>query len=233
MISGAKDRYLVISDLQMPFEHEKALQFCTYLRKHFSIPLENIYNVGDETDQYWGSMWKKDINAHHTALSEIQETKDLMRPWFEEFPIMHLCESNHGMRWKRKALESDIPAILMRRYEEVLGCPSSWVWMKHWKVYTKRPFLVEHGDDWGGQHPHVAAALHNGMSTIMGHHHSLAGIEFIKTNGLDIWGCVSGSLIDFKKYAFNYARQYKKKPQIGAAVILNDGALPIWIPLEM
>lgn len=229
--SGITDRYLIISDLQVPFEHEKALEFCIYLKKHFKIPIENIYCVGDETDQYYGGMWKKDINAHHTALSEIQETKERFSPWFEEFPILKICTSNHGTRWQRKALESDIPEILMRRYEEVLGCPNTWVWSKHWKVQCDHPFMICHGDDFGGQYPHIQAMMHHGMSTVMGHHHSLCGIERMKTDTLDIWGAVIGSLINFKKYAFKYGHNSKKKPQIGTLVVLDSGKLPIWCPL--
>lgn len=224
-------RYLIISDLQMPFEHQKALEFCIRVKNNFKIPIENIYNVGDETDQYWGSQWQQDINAKHTALSEISETKEKLRPWFEAFPIMKLCTSNHGLRWQRKALQSNIPQILMRRYEEVLGCPSSWAWAKFWKVNCKHPFIVEHGDDYGTQSPHVVSAMHNSCSTIIGHHHSKASVTFIKTNGLDIWAVVSGCLIDFKTYAFNYARSAKLKPVLGVTVVLDDGAWPIFVPL--
>ena len=228
-----KDRYLIISDLQMPFEHPKALEFCKYLASHFKIDVNN-YNVicvGDETDQYYGGMWKKDINANHTALSEIKETKEKLAPWFDAFPKMKLCTSNHGTRWQRLALESSIPSVLMRRYEEVLGCPDTWIWQKRWNINTKHPFTVEHGDDYGTQYPHVLAAMHNAKSTVIGHHHSIGGIEHIQTNGMRIWGCASGSLIDFEAYAFNYARSGKRKPVIGTNVILDSGAMPIWCPL--
>lgn len=215
----------------MPFEHLGALDFCIRVQKQFKVSIENVYCVGDETDQYYGGMWKHDINANHTALSEITETKDRLRPWFEAFPVMKLATSNHGTRWQRKALESDIPSILMRRYEEVLGCPSAWAWAKSWKVPCKHPFIIEHGDDYGGPYPHVAAAMHNGCSTVIGHHHSKSGIEHIKTNGFQIWGAASGSLIDFQKYAFNYARSAKLKPILSVVVVLDDGAFPVIVPL--
>lgn len=224
-------RYLIISDLQMPFEHKKALDFCKYLVRHFKIDQKNIYCIGDETDQYWGSQWKKDINAYHTALSEIKDTKDRLAPWFDFLPILKLCTSNHGDRWKRKALESDIPEVLMRRYEEVLGCPQAWVWQKRWKVDCKHPFILEHGDRFGGQFPHVQAAMNKGISCVIGHHHTIAGVEHIKTEGFNIWGMCSGSLIDFEKFAFHYAREAKRLPQIGTSVVLDQGELPLWIPI--
>ncbi len=227
---SAPDRYLIISDLQIPFEHPKALEFCRNVQRNFKIPKENIYNVGDEVDQYWGGGWKKDPNALHTATQEITETIERMRPWYDAFPMMKLAESNHGTRWKRKALESEIPELMMRRYQSVLGAPDHWLWQKHWKVNCKRPFIVEHGDDWGGQLPHLNASIHNGCSTIIGHFHSLAGIEHATTNGLKVWGVVSGCLIDFQAYAFNYARSAKRKPVLAVTVVLDGGEWPVLVP---
>lgn len=215
----------------MPFEHARAFEFCRYLKRHFKIPSENVYGIGDETDQYWGSQWNKDINAGHTALSEIKETKERLKPWFAEFPILKLCISNHGLRWQRKFLESEIPEVMMRRYEEILGCPSTWVWSKRWEVSAKKQIVFEHGDRFGGQYPHIQAALNKGKCCVIGHHHSVAGVHWVKTEGFDIWGMCSGSLIDFEQYAFHYAREAKRVPQIGTSIILDGGNLPLWIPL--
>lgn len=107
-----------------------------------------------------------------------------------------------------------------------------WEWKKHWKVETKHPFIVEHGDDWGGHLPHKNAALHNGMSTVMGHHHALAGVHHLKTNGLRVWGMVTGSLIDFETHAFDYARNARFKPVLGVGIVFNSGKNPVWIPME-
>ena len=219
--------YLIISDLQIPFEHGKALEFCKYLQKHYRIPTDRIYNVGDEVDQYFGGLWDKDPNGHHTALSEIQECKDTLKQWYSAFPKMRLCTSNHGSRWIRKATQAQIPAFMMKEYQSVIEAPRGWVWKKHWLVKEKKPFLIEHGDDWGGQHPHLQAIMHNGMSTIMGHHHSLFVVQSIVTAMQDIFGAVIGSLIDFEAYAFNYARSAKKKPVLGAMVVADRGSKPI------
>ena len=228
----SRDIFLFISDLQTPFEHRYAFDFCRYLKRHYKIKNENCYCVGDETDQLFGGMWKKDINGTHTALSEIKETKDKFKQWYEEFPELKIATSNHGLRWQRKALESDIPSVLLRRYEEVLGSPPGWVWKKHWLIKAKYPMLMEHGDSHGGQYPHVSSAISNGVSTIIGHHHTIAGVEHIKTNGMSIWGMCTGSLIDFESYVFNYARDGKRKPQLGCGVVFDSGRKPVWEPLK-
>ena len=41
---------LIISDLQIPFENKKSLEFCVYLKKHFGVADENCFCVGDETN---------------------------------------------------------------------------------------------------------------------------------------------------------------------------------------
>lgn len=222
--------YLTISDLQCPFEDSRALPFCKYLKRHYKIPDENILCVGDEVDQYWGGLWDKSPDADYTSNQEIAATKDKLRAWYDAFPLMKLCDSNHGSRWKRKAFAAQIPSQMMRLYQEVIESPPGWQWRKYWRIPTKHPFIIEHGDDWGGQFPHVAAAIHNGASTIMGHHHSKFGVHYIKTNHLDIWGCVAGCLIDFDTFAFEYARNAKFKPKNGAVVITNNGRMPICIP---
>lgn len=223
--------FLFISDLQIPFEHERALKFCIDVKNDFDIADENCYCVGDETDQFWGGMYKKTPDALHAPTREIEESREKLRPWYEAFPRLKIATSNHGTRWLRKALDAEIPSVLLRKYEEVLACPKGWEWKKHWLVPSAHPIIVEHGDDYGGQTPHLLAAMHNGISTVMGHHHSLAGIEHVRTNGMRVWGMVTGSLIDFDAYAFEYAKNAKKKPLIGLGVAIDGGRTPVWLPL--
>lgn len=220
---------LVISDLQIPFEHPDALRFCQQIKREEKIADEDVYNVGDELDQYWGGMWDKSPDASHTPNQEYSQGIVTLGKWYKAFPQMKLCLSNHGTRWIRKALKAQIPTQMLRNYQELIQAPEGWRWQKHWKVKDKYPWIMEHGDDWGGSIPHVNAALHNGMSTVMGHHHSRLGVTYMKTNGMDIWGAVAGSLIDFEQYAFEYARAAKLKPQLGLILVVDGGkrAIPV------
>lgn len=225
-------KWLILSDLQIPFEHADALKFCKYVKRHFKIPDENILNVGDELDEYWGGLYQQDINAEHTANQEIDEANKRLVDWYIAFPKMKLAISNHGTRYWRKALHANIPNQLLKSYQEVIKSPPGWEWKKSWLINCKHPFILEHGDDWGGQYPHKTAAIHNGISYAIGHHHSVAGVEYVKTNNYDIWGMSVGCLINFEKYAFNYARSYKFKPQIGCGIVLDEGKTAIWLPMK-
>jgi len=230
--------FLFIPDLQIPFESPKALKFCKYLKQHYNVPDENVINAGDETDQYWGGLYKQSIEAEHTANQELEQSIEKLREWYAAFPRMKLCISNHGTRWMRRAFEFGIPSLMMRRYEHVIQAPDTWIWQKRWVVRSKNPWCAEHGDKYGGNFPHVAAAMANGVSTAIGHHHSLFGIQHIRTQevlvdhtvGYDVWGAVCGALIDFDRYAFNYAREAKKKPKNGALIVLDKGRQPVLIP---
>lgn len=219
--------YLVISDLQIPFEHQDALKFCKYLQRHYKIPKENILNVGDETDNYFGGLYRRDINGNHTAKSELNDAKSRLSEWYKAFPHMKLCLSNHGSRWIRKATEAEIPSIMLRRYEEIIEAPSTWRWQKMWRIDCKHPFSVIHGDDFSGPTPHLQAAMHLGCSVAMGHHHTKSGVDYLRTDAFQRWGLVAGCLIDFEQYAFDYCRKHRNKPIISAGIVLNDGLTPL------
>lgn len=222
---------LIISDLQMPFEHSDALAFCIRVKRENRVADEDVYNAGDELDQYYGGAWDKSPDAGHTACQEIEEARGKLKAWYRAFPLMKLCLSNHGSRWIRKATAAQIPSQLLRGYKEVIQAPKGWQWQKEWKVKDRYPWLLEHGDDWGGQYPAVAASLHNGMSTAMGHHHCKFGVNYMKTKGLDVWGAVAGSLIDFEDYAFEYAQKNKLKPQLGVLLVVDKGRRVIPVKL--
>lgn len=219
--------YLIISDLQIPFENSKALSFCKYLQKHYRVPKENIYCVGDETDQYFGGLYRRDVNGIYTAKSELEASKSRLFEWYKAFPNVKVCLSNHGSRWIRKATEAEIPSMMLRRYEDIIEAPDGWHWQKQWKVAAKHPFTVLHGDDFAGPMPHLQAAMHLGCSVVMGHHHSLAGTEYIKTAGFSVWGMVTGCLIDPDQYAFDYCRNQRKKPMLSAGIVLDGGLVPL------
>jgi hypothetical protein len=225
------ENYLVIFDLQVPFEHKDALKEALYLKKHYKVKNENCLCAGDEIDAYFGGLWKKDPNANLSAMTEIMISVEKMKEWYAAFPSMKIAISNHGTRWHRKAFEAEIPSILMRKYEEIIEAPKNWRWQKQWLIKgSKQHFILEHLDDWGGPTPAAKAAMKYNMSVVGGHHHSKAQIMHHTTSMNKYWSFVGGCFIDFESYAFNYARAYPDKPNIGHGVILDGGRTPLWIP---
>lgn len=224
---------LVISDLQIPFEHKNALQFCAYLKRHYNVPDDNVLNVGDEIDNYNGSAYPKDPDAEHSAANEFALVRDRIRQWGDVFPIMKLAISNHGIRWVKKAIDAQIPTQVLRSYQQIFQTPIGWVWRDEWRFSSLRyPFRMIHGMGYSGILGHRNAALDGQISTIIGHLHSHAAVNWIETNGGQrMWAVNTGCLIDVSAYAFKYEKYNRVKPQLGATIIFNEGKTPVFFPL--
>lgn len=227
------ERFLFISDLQIPFHSRHSLAFCRAVQKEFRIPPENVYCVGDEVDEYFGSQFNKDPDAIHTPNSEIRASKEVLQGFYRAFPLMKLAVSNHGLRWAKKAFEAEIPSQMLRPYQEIIGAPKGWVWKDRWVIKGKRaPILMIHGMGYGGQSGARNAAMDSGMNTVIGHLHSHAGVSYINTVGRNIWAMNTGCLIDVDAYAFNYGRDMRNKPVLGCGVVLDGGITPVFVPYE-
>lgn len=234
------DNFLVISDLQIPFEAEPtdeapgALRFCIEVAKEFRIPKENILNVGDETDQYFGSFFPKSPDARMCALEELELATKRLKRWYQAFPYMRIATSNHGVRWARKAFQAEIPSVLMKQYQEIIEAPPTWKWSDEWIIKNiDSPFRVIHGMGYSGINGHRTAALDAGISTCIGHLHSFAGIAYVTTGMAGertIWGMNTGCLINRKAFCYEYGKWTRMKPNLGVGVVIGSGRTPIFIP---
>lgn len=226
------ERFLFISDLQIPFEAKHALRFCKAVQKEFKIPEGNVYCVGDELDQYWGGLWDKDPDALHTPMSELAQSHERLKEWYRAFPIMHLATSNHGQRWAKRASKAGIPSVMLKAYQTIIEAPPTWHWRDAWNIKAKRPILMVHGTSYGGMYAYRTAAMDKGCNVIFGHLHANAGIAHVVTDNGERWGCNVGSLIDPKAYAFHYGKDARFKPWLGVGVVIDDGMTPLLIPYE-
>ena len=232
------DRWLLISDLQIPYEAPKALEFVKYVQKHFKIPHENVYCVGDEIDNLHGSLYPKDPNVEFSPRGEIRQAKEKLKQWASEFPRLKIAISNHEQRWLKKATASEIPSEIIRSTREIFELPETWHWQDRWLVRAKHPFIVLHGVEFGGKTPYRQACELLGHSVAFGHLHSSAGISYVNTSsskqpgGYRVWGFNTGSLIDIDADAFRYGRHNKYKPNLGIGVVLDDGKMPVWVPYD-
>lgn len=229
----AKGRYLFISDLQIPFHALQALDFCLKIKQDFQIENENCYCVGDEVDQYFGSLYKKCVDGHYTANQEIEASRIELKRWYRAFPQLKIANSNHGMRWAKKAVDAEIPSQMIRAYQEILGAPKAWQWADTWLIEApKQRIKMLHGMGYGGNFAYRTAPLDQGISTVFGHLHASAGIAHIVTSGQKLWGMNCGCLIDVNAYAFHYGRDNRFKPWLGCGVVVDGGLTPMLIPYE-
>lgn len=227
-----KDNYLIIPDYHAPFGHKQALKFCKELQKDFEISEENVICLGDFEDQYNFSTHPKSPNRKHTLEQELEATRADIRKWAHAFPRLKMCTSNHGSRIAKRMFEAELPSQLLRNYEEIFEYPPGWELKEEFVICaTRSEFICQHGEGFSGPRGHIDAAMANGLSTVIGHLHSFAGVSHIKTRHQTIWAVNSGCLIDQDAYAFEYSKNSKFKATIGATVILDGGRFPIFVPL--
>lgn len=230
---GRTRNRLFISDLQIPFHAAKALEFCKSVAKEFQVAPEDVFNVGDETDQYFGSLFDKDPDALHTPNSEIAESVDELKRWYRTFPEMKLATSNHGIRWAKRAFKAGIPSQILRPYREIIQAPRGWVWKDEWLIPTPAGLIVMfHGMGYSGMNAARAATLDCRANVIFGHLHSHAALIPVTTRTGSTWGMNVGCLIDLPAYAFHYGKDSRWKPWRGVGVVADDGRRPMLIPYE-
>lgn len=227
------ERALFISDTQIPFEAYGALPFIKAVQREFRIQKDAIFHVGDELDCYYAGSWDKDPDATHTAISELEESRQKLRRWFKAFPQMKLAISNHGIRWVKKASQAGIPSQILRAYHEIVGAPDGWQWREHWNIrMSKTNVYMFHGVGYGGTYAYRQAAIDKGTNVVFGHLHANAGIAHVVTDASERWGMNVGCLVDPKAYAFKYGRDFKFKPWLGVGVVIDGGLTPMLIPYE-
>jgi hypothetical protein len=165
---------------------------------------------------------------------EIEIVREKIKEWAKVFPEMKLCSSNHGLRWIRKAFDAELPSAALKDYKELYEIPKEWVYKDEWRFKDlPHPFRMIHGQGYSGKDGHRNAAMDGGISTIIGHLHSFAAIDHIRTlKGFSIWAANAGCLIDIESFAFDYGKYNRNSPCLGAITIHDGGRMPIFHPME-
>jgi hypothetical protein len=214
---------MVIPDKHIPFEHRDALPFLRAVKKKYR-PTDFI-NLGDMEDWHGINMHEHDPDGF-SAGHELEELRRKIKPYFKLFPRLKICTSNHGSLPYRQAFKCGLPKELIKSYREILLAPRGWVWADSWEIDG---VIYEHGDPGTGRNAAINAAHANMQSTVIGHVHSFAGIQYSANSKHLIFGFNVGCLIDKDKYAFAYGKKFKAKPILGCGVVI-DG-IPTFIPM--
>jgi hypothetical protein len=214
---------LVIPDLQYPFAHKDHLDFLKTVAKKFKP--NRIINIGDEVDFHAISEWDHDPDGL-SAGDELKAGIGDLKRLYEIFPTVQVCTSNHTARPFRRAKKYGIPSAFIRDYREFLKAPKGWTWADSWEIDGVK---YQHGEGFSGQAGALKAALTNMQSTVIGHIHSHAGIQYSANSRYLVFGFNVGCLIDRHSYAFAYGKNMPNKPILGCGIII-DG-IPLFIPM--
>ena len=220
---------LVIADSHLPFEHRDYLAFCKRIHKAFKC--SQVVHIGDLVDNNAISYHENDPDGLSPE-DEMKEADKHLKAWFEAFPKVSLCRGNHDRLVDRKSRTAGLPKRCFSPFREIWNLPKGWV--------DEFEFIIDnvkyiHGTGYSGKYPHVQASYDNRMSIVMGHCHSVAGYEYIANSKNIIFGMSVGSGIDKKTYAFNYGRDFKRKPIVSCAVVsyTKRGINPSIYPMEL
>lgn len=218
-----KVRVLSWPDTHIPFEHKDAFEFLKFVKKTYSPDV--VVNLGDEIDFHALSNYDTDPDGM-SAGDELKKAIEHLQPYYHLFPNVKVCTSNHTARPFRKAFKFGIPRAFIRDYAEFLEAPTGWRWADKHEVDG---VIYEHGEGQSGSMGALKAAVANMCSTVIGHLHSDAGIQYLANDKHLIFGFNSGCLLDRHSYAAAYGKHMKKKPILGVGLI--DSGVPTFIPM--
>ena len=201
-------RILVVGDIHAPFQLDGYLEFCqeTYA-KHLC---NQVIFIGDIIDNHYTSYHETDTDGYSGG-GELLHAIEVVADWKQAFPVADVIIGNHDRMCMRKAQTSDIPSAWIKSYNEVLG--TNWNWVER-IVYDNVQFI--HGE--GGTAR--TKAKNDMMSTVQGHIHTQAYVEWMVGRNFRIFGMQVGCGIDGSSYAAAYAKHFKKQA-IGCGVVLG------------
>ena len=122
-----------------------------------------------------------------------------------------------------------LPSRCFRPFREIWELPKGWKDDFQWEIDK---VIYEHGCGYAGDNAHMKAAYNNRQSTVIGHTHANGGVNYLANEKGSIYGMNVGCGIDRKKYAFEYGRDFRKKPVIGCGVVTDHGKFAQFFPMK-
>ena len=206
---------LVVGDLHLPFCLDSYLDWC--LEQYETFNCNQVVFIGDILDNHAFSYHEPDPDGL-SAGYELETSIKQVAEWYKAFPYADVCIGNHDGMAARKAMPVVIAAAWIKSYNEVLKTPN-WNWVES---VSYDNVLYEHGE--GGQA--ATKAKNNMMSSVCGHTHTSAYVQWFCGKKYRVFGMQTGCGVDSSSYAAAYAKNFKKQ-SIGCSVVLNNGTLPI------
>ena len=207
-INKLERRILVIGDIHAPFTLDGYLEFCEDVYARYNC--NQVIFIGDIIDNHYASFHATDPDGMGGG-DELDVAIEHVKMWSESFPVADVCIGNHDRIIMRKAFDSQIPSRWIKSYNEVLG--TNWNWVEH-VVYDDVQYI--HGE--GGTAR--TKSKNDMMSTVQGHIHTQAYVEWSVGKMFKIFGMQVGCGIDSKSYAAAYAKNFKKQA-IGCGVVIG------------
>ena len=237
MRTTIKKRILVVSDLQVPFEHTQAVKNLIKLTRREKF--DQVLNVGDELDMQSQSKWAKGTPLEYEG--QLDADRERCREILWELGTTDITRSNHTDR---------LYATLLRGAPSLLGLPEldypKFMGFDELGIrFHRKPFeflpnwVLVHGDEGslnrnGGG---TAAGLANkfGANVVCGHTHRL-GLQGLsrgfKGRFKTLWGFEVGNLMDSRKAGYLKAGSANWQMGFGIIEVYDKQITPIPVPVN-
>ena len=205
---------LVIGDLHSPFDLEEYFDFVCDIADEY-VPDQVVF-IGDVVDNHYSSYHETDPDGMG-GRDELDLAVARLKRWYMRFPEAYVTIGNHDRMVMRKSQTSHIPRRWIKSYAEVLE--------------TDNWYFTDRVDIDGVQYIHGEAGTARTkckmdmMSTVQGHLHTQAYVDWQVGRKFKVFGMQVGCGIDFNSYAMAYAKS-GKKPAIGCGLVI-DGEVAI------
>ena len=232
-----RKRYLIISDLQIPYHHERAVLNLIKLVKREKFDL--VLNTGDELDMQAQSKWAKGTPLEYQG--QLNQDRALAQDILYDLKTTDITRSNHTDRLYTTLLRGapsllDLPELQYPKFMDFANLGIS---------FHKKPFefhtgwVLVHGDE-GSTNSNagltaLGLARKFGKSVVCGHTHR-AGIsaysEGIGGQYRTLWGLEAGNVMD--KGKASYLKAGAANWQMSVAVIETFGnrVSPMLLPIN-
>ena len=236
-------RYVVISDLQLPYEHKRAVAaLLDYVKK---TKPDGLVCVGDEADLPMVSRWESGGRGEYSLQlqKQLDYTKDLLtkfRVALGDNKPFWVARSNHTDRLE-KYIELKAPALksLNLSYDKLVGMPELGITYNKTLTKIAPNTIMGHGDEYKISQVAGMTALklmeQTGQNVVIGHTHRQGIVYRSEGHSGHVsarWGMEAGHLMDIRQAG--YLRPLGAANwQLGFAELLIEGNLvvPQLIPM--
>tara|TARA_R110002012_G_scaffold199094_3_gene368012 strand:- start:373 stop:1122 length:750 start_codon:yes stop_codon:yes gene_type:complete len=222
---------LIVGDIHLPYTHPRYLQHCLDIYKKYDCNAVSM--TGDIIDSHFASFHSINTQTHGAKYELDMAIKEVAK-WYEVFNNdtvpngITITLGNHDLIVARKSEEAGIDKRWVRKLNEVLKCPD-WIFEEQ---FLHDNVLYTHGTGCSGKG--IMKRVQNwGVSMIQGHIHTQSFVDYTASLNDLKFGMQCPTGINYKSFAFSYAKFHTAKPILGCAVVLDNGHMPLIEPMIM
>jgi hypothetical protein len=220
-------RKLLIGDIHEPFAKDGYLQHCIETHNRFNC--NEVVFMGDIVDNHYSSFHPTDPDGYGAG-EELDRARGKIQQWYQAFPEAKVVWGNHDLLPTRKAFAGGLSGQWVKTFNEVLEIGDGWEFLDE---YVSDGVLYVHGTGTSGMNAARKRALEANMSVAIGHIHTEASVNWHADREKRFFGMMVGCGVDEKSYAAAYGKNFPRRQIMSCGVVLDDGKLPIIVPMNL